>query len=204
MPPAGLRRSGRIEKEIAILLVGSDMEGKVFSEETKTVVLSRHGAGIVSGHKLSAEQELIIRRVDTDREADVRVVGQIGAKEDSYIYGVAFLGEKLNFWGIEFPPASESEQQASHLVLECSSCKGRETVDHNEQEADVYTINEGIVRYCKRCGSSTVWKGASGAVAPEPPSQRAAPKPEPALVSVSPPESASPPPAKSATPQANR
>jgi len=62
MPPAGLRRSSRIPKEIAILLVGSDMEGKMFSEETKTVVLSRHGAGIVSQYALYAEQELILRR----------------------------------------------------------------------------------------------------------------------------------------------
>jgi len=44
-----LRRSSRIPKEIPILLVGSDMEGKVFSEQAKTVLLSRHGAGIRFG-----------------------------------------------------------------------------------------------------------------------------------------------------------
>src|SRR6266446_2639236 len=181
MPPEGMRRSGRIPKEIAILLVGSDLEGKVFSEQTKTVVLSRHGAGIVSQHKLSAEQEMIIRRLDTDGEADVRVIGQIGAHEDSYTYGVAFLTEKLNFWGIEFPPATESEKQASHLLVECSSCKGLEAVDHNELEADVYAINEGIVRYCKRCGSSTVWKRASGVAEPEAVSASPASRPEPPL-----------------------
>lgn len=37
MPPEGVRRSSRIPKEIAILLVGSDMEGKMSSEQTKTV-----------------------------------------------------------------------------------------------------------------------------------------------------------------------
>src|SRR5215472_5677125 len=62
----GVRRSSRIPKEIAILLTGSDIEGKVFSEQTKTVLLSRHGAGIVSRYKLSAEQELILRRLDTN------------------------------------------------------------------------------------------------------------------------------------------
>jgi len=40
-----LRRSSRIPKEIPILLVGSNMEGKTFSEQAKTVLLSRHGRG---------------------------------------------------------------------------------------------------------------------------------------------------------------
>ncbi len=84
MPSEGMRRSSRIPKEIAILLVGSDMEGKVFSERAKTVLLSRHGAGIVSKNVLSAEQELILRRLDTDKEAEVRVVGQLGAHGESY------------------------------------------------------------------------------------------------------------------------
>jgi len=91
MPPEYVRRSSRIVREIAILLVGSDMEGKVFSEQTKTVLLSRHGAGIVSQYVLSAEQELILRRLDTDKEVEVRVVGQLGQHGESHTYGVAFL-----------------------------------------------------------------------------------------------------------------
>src|SRR6266436_769198 len=67
-----LRRSSRIPKEIPILLVGSDMEGKTFSEKAKTVLLSRHGAGIVSEYKLSPEQELILRSLETNKETDAR------------------------------------------------------------------------------------------------------------------------------------
>ena len=37
--PDGTRRSGRIPKQVAIALIGSDIEGRVFSERTKTVVL---------------------------------------------------------------------------------------------------------------------------------------------------------------------
>ncbi|HXY26392.1 MAG TPA: PilZ domain-containing protein [Candidatus Acidoferrum sp.] len=161
MPPEGVRRSSRIPRAISILLVGSDIEGKVFSEETNTVLLSRHGAGILSHYKLSAEQELILRRLDTNKEAEVRVVGQIGAEDEVYTYGVAFLDSTENFWGIKFPPASEVEQQARFAHLECSSCRARETVEHSDLESDVYLVNEGIVRYCKQCGSSTFWKRAS-------------------------------------------
>jgi hypothetical protein len=161
MPPDGLRRSGRIAKEIAILLVGSDMEGKVFSEQTKTVLLSRHGAGIVSQYALSAEQELILRRIDTDKEAEVRVVGQLGAHGGGYTYGVAFLDPELDFWDVKFPSMTDSEIEASRVLLQCSGCKAREMVQQSDLESDVYLINEGIVRTCKSCGSSTIWRQAT-------------------------------------------
>src|SRR5216684_4597667 len=152
MPPEGVRRSSRIPKEIDILLVGSDTEGKVFSETTKTVLLSRHGAGILSQYKLSAEQELILRRLDTDKEAEVRVVGQLGAHGESHTYGVAFLGAEVDLWGVDFPSMTDSEKEASRVLLQCSSCKAREMVRQSDLESDVYLVNEGIIRFCRKCG----------------------------------------------------
>jgi PilZ domain len=160
MSSEGMRRSSRIPKEIPILLVGSDMEGKVFSEQAKTVLLSRHGAGIVSEYKLSPEQELILRSLETNKEAEVRVVGQLGSYRESYTYGVAFLDQNIDFWGIEFPPVSQSEKEANSVSLQCASCKAREMVVQSDLESDVYLVNEGIVRFCKSCGSSTFWKEA--------------------------------------------
>ena len=120
-----MRRSSRIPKEIPILLVGSDMEGKMFSEQARTVLLSRHGAGIVSEYKLSPEQELILRSLETNKEAEVRVVGQLGSEGEKYTYGVAFLNQNIDFWGIEFPPVSYSEKIANSVTLQCASCKAR-------------------------------------------------------------------------------
>ena len=168
MPPEQLRRSNRIAREIAILLVGSDMQGKVFSEQTKTVLLSRHGAGIVSQYVLSAEQELILRRLDTDKEAEIRIVGQLGSDGESHTYGVAFLDAELDLWGVDFPSMTDSEKEASNVLLQCSSCKAREMVQQSDLESDVYLVNEGIVRSCKRCGSSTIWKQPSGDAGGEP------------------------------------
>ena len=182
MPPESVRRNGRISKEITILLLGSDREGKFFSEQTKTVVLSRHGAGIISQHKLTPEQEMIIRRLDTNKEAEVRVVGQIGRQSENYAYGLALLDPNIEFWNIEFPPLTESEKEASHSLLECSTCKGREVVDHSDIESDVYEINEHVVRYCKCCGLSTIWKLASGDVANKSIALQSEPKPKPCLL----------------------
>jgi PilZ domain len=164
--PERLRRSSRVQKRVPILLVGSDMEGRVFSEKTTTVVLSRHGAGIVSEYTLSAEQEVIIRLMETNKEAEVRVVGQLASQEGSHIYGIAFLDPNLDFWGIEFPPITEEEKAARRKILECSSCKSRETVEQTGVEADVFAINQGLMRYCQRCGSSTIWRLPSAASAP--------------------------------------
>ena len=134
------------------------MEGRVFSEQTKTVLLSRHGAGIVSEYKLSPEQELVIRNEESRKEAEARVVGQIGSQGGTYIYGVAFLDTKVNFWGLDFPDLSETEKQATQTLLECSSCHTRQIADHSDLASDVMAVNESIVRYCQKCGSSTLWK----------------------------------------------
>jgi hypothetical protein len=160
MPQDGTRRSGRILKQIAISLIGSDIEGRVFSERTKTVVLSRHGAGIISSYKLSPEQELVIRSEESPKEIEARVVGQIGSSGDTYIYGIAFLDRDTHFWGLDFPDLSEAEKRASQTLLECSSCHARETADHSDLASDVMAINDSIVRYCQKCGSSTLWKHA--------------------------------------------
>lgn len=181
MPLEGTRRSSRVPKQIAILVVGSDMEGRVFSERTKTVVLSRHGAGIISEYKLSAEQELVIRRIDTNKEAEIRVVGQLASESGVYTYGVAFLDPSLDFWGIDFPAPTDEERLARRTVLQCVSCKGHEIVEQSDLESDVFAINKSIMRFCKRCGSSTIWQQAVGSAAPEPapPLAKQAPEPEP-------------------------
>ena len=141
------------------------MDGKGFSEMTNTVLLSRHGAGIISTYKFSAEQEIILRYLDTNKEAFVRVVGRIGSEGEIYTYGVAFVDpSKIDFWDIHFSPTSEKEKEARRQVLECGNCKEQETVEHSEVESDVFLVNEEIVRYCKICRDSTLWKRASDVV----------------------------------------
>ena len=166
MPQDGTRRSARIPKQIAIAIIGSDIEGRVFSEQTTTVLLSRHGAGIVSSYKLSAEQELVIRSEESHKEIEARIVGQIGSQGDTYIYGIAFLDRDVNFWGVDFPDLSETERQASQTLLECGRCQSREMADHSDLASDVMAVNDSIMRYCGKCGSSTLWKepapGTSG------------------------------------------
>lgn len=172
------RRSGRIAKELPIVLLGSDATGKVFAEQTKTVVLSRHGAGVVSRYRFAPDEVLTLRLPGTAREADVRLVGQIGGEPGRYVYGLAFADATLEFWPIDFPPAESFEPEARRVTLECSFCDARQTFEQDDIEEDVYSVNESVLRFCNRCGSSTPWKKARGEaidLAAAPSSQATAP-----------------------------
>lgn len=160
VPQQVVRSSSRIPKQIPILLIGSDLDGKVFSEPTNTVLLSLHGAGIVSHHKLSPEQELILRCPDRNIEAEIRVVGQLGSHQGIYTYGVAFVDPALKFWDIDFPPMSPAEMERGLLSLVCNSCNTLEKIDDTGIEADIFATGDGVLRFCKHCGTTTLWKPA--------------------------------------------
>ena len=167
-----MRRSGRLLKSVPILLIGSDAEGRMFSEETHTVILSLHGAGIVSSHKLIAEQEMILRSRETNMEAEIRVVGEIGSEDGRYTYGVAFLDDDLDFWQMDFPAPPSPVERPLELVLECGSCGETVTLLNGDYEFDVCAIHGGLVRYCTECGYATVWRRPEAGDAP----RRTAPK----------------------------
>lgn len=170
-----MRRSSRIPKEIAVLLTGCDANGKQFIERTKTVVLSRYGAGIVSKYKLVIEQELTLVHTECNKEADIRVVGQIGSNDGSYTYGVAFLHPEVNFWGVEFPRLADAEISASDTTFQCTNCGCREVIVQEALELDVYAIHGAILRDCKHCVKSTMWKKVSVAVSESAPLSDATP-----------------------------
>jgi hypothetical protein len=152
------RRSGRLKMEMPILLMGSDGEGRVFSEETRTVVISQHGAGVVSRQKLVAEQEVVMRTRPSGREAVVRVVGEIGMQGTQHTYGVAFMDERVDFWMMDFPPAPENVTHAEPLVLKCSGCPAMVELTDGDFEYDICAIHGGLARFCEDCGMLTVWK----------------------------------------------
>jgi hypothetical protein len=154
-----VRRSGRVAKEIRILLIGTDTAGRVFTEETLTVTLSRHGAGIISKHKLAADGMLILRFLGGSSEASIRLVGELGEDLRGFIYGVAFVDPNLDFWELKLPPPPKWHVDFA-APLQCTSCKTREVVDQSEVEADVYALADFILRFCPTCGTSTQWRRA--------------------------------------------
>lgn len=196
VPQQIVRRSGRIPKEIPIILIGSDLEGRIFSEETKTALLSLHGAGLLSRHKLCPEQEMVLRWPERNKEAEIRVVGQIGEDSGVYRYGVAFFDHVENFWEMEFPPPTPKEQEFGVLTLVCNVCQTVERLDDHSVEADVVATNDGVLRYCKRCGNSTIWKVGRPGTLPTVPANTSGPSAFPSQSStpMAPPQRVSSPP----------
>ena len=151
-------RSDRVSLEVPIQVAGTDATGRDFTADTRTLVLSRHGAKIVLGRKLVPDQEVSIFCKSTGKESVARVVGQMGKIPEGYLYGVELLDPEVNLWDIEFPPLSESEKAAARVLLECGHCHSRVLSYLNEFEAEVFEANGFLSRACKRCKDVTVWK----------------------------------------------
>jgi PilZ domain len=160
----GWKRRERFALPIAPLLLGMDCTGTVFSEETQTVTLSRHGAGIISKHKLATDGLLIMRFLGGSTETAIRLVGQLGQNALGFVYGVAFVDEQEDFWELKFPPPQAWNVEVDG-PMQCESCKRCEVADQSEVEADVYSLSASILRYCIYCGTPTVWRRAPEGIA---------------------------------------
>lgn len=165
MDEQGVRRSGRVSATIAIQLAGADTLGQQFLEDSKTLTLSRFGASIFSARKLAPEQEIILRRTDTNKEADVHVVGMIREEPGGYIYAVGFVDPEADLWEIEFPTTTNPAAIGNCLLLVCSSCHSSKVVPLGELAFGVFDVEQGVLQYCKRCHVSTKWVPSPGEVA---------------------------------------
>lgn len=186
-PAYPARTSDRVAIGIQVQIFGSDVEGHAYSENARTVEVSRGGALITVKRHLTPEEEVIIRRERTSKEALARIVGQVKQSSDGFVYGVKLLDPDVNIWDINFVPLSESERAVARTLLECAKCRLREVVYLEEFETEVYHANRFIYRTCKRCRESTIWNEAAheaaerdaGLKPPPPPPPPPAPTPEP-------------------------
>lgn len=174
------RGSDRISLRMGITVSGTDAMGAVFVMDGKTILLSRHGAKILLSRKLAPHQEITILCHDTGKEADARVIGNIGEEEAGIYYGIAFINPEARVWGIEFPPVAEGAEAVGRVILECGACHTRELVYLDESELEVLENNKSLALHCKRCTDLSVFKLAAveaGAPVP-PPSAQIPPKPQ--------------------------
>ena len=154
------RRSDRVAVTVPIEVIGTDIKGNQFLQQTRTLVVSRYGASVALARKLAPKQDLIIRRLGFKKKAEFRVVGRIAGQSDEYVYGVMVLNPSVNLWDIEFPPLGDSEKAVARTLLECGDCQSREVAHLSEIEFKVFVADQGMARYCRGCGASTTWKQA--------------------------------------------
>ena len=102
------RRSGRLARELPIQVSGIDATGRDFTTPAHTLVLSRFGAEILLKSELVPDQEISIGLLGSTHDWDARVVGLFSKRPGGFAYGIEFLFQDGNFWGITFPPAAGS------------------------------------------------------------------------------------------------
>ncbi len=153
------RRSDRVSLSLPIVVSGTDIAGgHDFVENARTLLVSRSGATIVLTRTLGPEQTIFIKCGATQKEAEARVVGQLGIQLDCHIYGVAVLDPSVELWGVRFPELPPEDKALGRVCLQCISCQTREVCYLSEVELEVFEVNHNLGRNCSQCREWTLWK----------------------------------------------
>jgi hypothetical protein len=102
-------------------------------------------------------REIIMRRLDTGREARVRIAGKIGDRPEGYLYAVEFVDAQANLWETEFPPTCDLDRMDDLLFLVCGCCRNSEAVQLGEPKLGEFEAAHGVLLYCMQCQAMTRW-----------------------------------------------
>src|SRR5208337_3923241 len=80
---------------------------------------------------------------------------------EGFIYAVAMLEPRADFWDIEFPAMHQAEEALARLLMECSFCQRREVVYLNEMELKSFEIRKCVARVCRHCDAPSIWVEAA-------------------------------------------
>lgn len=151
------RRTDRILAPIRIRVIGNDMSGVSFVEETITVSFNQQGARISLNHSLLLDDLVLIKNLENDIEEEFRVVGAFQQVfGDRREWGVEALNPKSGIWGVEFSLPAEGLR--SKVLIECAACKKAAQSELSSIEYDVLLATGLISRHCDRCGETTRWR----------------------------------------------
>jgi len=98
------RRSRRLVLSVPVVAYRSQQLGLPFSEGTRTLAVSAHGASISLTAKVAADQKIVLKHALTGEEQECRIVftqkNPMGPTE----VGIEFLQPAPSFWHVAFPP----------------------------------------------------------------------------------------------------
>jgi hypothetical protein len=154
----------RIKTTIPLRVLSFDLEhfetGGGFSEDARTLFVSRTGASVVLRNPVTTGDSLRIVNLIDHSEADFRVVGPLGNTEDGAgLWAVECMERGNDFWGVKCPPAS-AEIAEENVCIQCRACGSR--VDHplTFMEREVLRSAGIIILNCEPCGKLTYWVDA--------------------------------------------
>ncbi len=102
MPGNELRRSVRQPRSVPIRLMGQDIKGHDFTEDTSTLIVNWNGALVTSFRPLAGEQVLVVLNCSNSKESDFRIVGgRTRAAGEPGEWGMECLNPDLDFWDLK-------------------------------------------------------------------------------------------------------
>ncbi len=170
MSATNTRSSDRVSLTFRLEAYGTDQSGQEFSEPARTQLVSRGGAELVLRRQLAVGQTLRLRLPASEsdastaaeiREAEARVVAQLGGHPEGYAYGVAIADPAAKLWDVTIPPLSAAHLAMARLLMECVHCRSRELAYLEERELREFDLHQLVARACGICKASTLWQPAA-------------------------------------------
>lgn len=155
-----MRQSDRVTMQLQVEASWSDHSGTAMKTSAHTLLISRNGGVIRLAEKIFPGQEIVLHRKlegDQTKSARARIMAEIDHEPDGFIYAVAILDPRLDFWEIEFPSPHKAEEALARMLMECSFCQRREVVYLNEMELKSFEVRKCVARHCKHCDSPSIW-----------------------------------------------
>ncbi len=105
---ANQRRSQRILLSVPLRVSGKRVNGTLFVEHTKTLIVNAHGALLQLQEPVREGQKLSVRHVTTGEEIPCTVVDLSPGANGVAEVGVQFAQANPHFWRVSFPPVDWS------------------------------------------------------------------------------------------------
>jgi len=174
----GIRQSDRVSLRMQVDASWSGTGGTAVKQSAESLLVSRNGGVIRLQEKLFPGQELTLERKlegDQTKTARARIVAEIDKEPEGFIYAIAILEPRADFWDIDFPALHKGEEALARMLMECSFCQRREVVYLNEMELKSFEIRKCAARLCKHCDSPSIWiEAQSESIADDPLASRVA------------------------------
>jgi len=155
----GLRQSDRVRFRMPVEVSWPVGGGATERHTAETMLVSRNGGVLRLREKLTAGQEITLRRQEGDniKTARARVMAEIDQENEGILYAVHIMEPRADFWDIEFPAPHKADEALARLLMECGFCQRREVVYLNELELKSFEVRKCVARVCKYCDSPAIW-----------------------------------------------
>jgi hypothetical protein len=171
MRSEGQRQSDRVSFRMPVEASWFTSGGEEVRQSAETLLVSRNGGVLRMADKLFPGQELTLRRQregDTWKIARARIMAEIDREPEGFLYAIAMVEQRADFWDIDFPAPNQGTEALARLLMECSFCQRREVVYLNEPELKSFEVRKCIARVCSHCDSPSIWIEAQPELPPQP------------------------------------